>query len=274
VLGTFILWFGWYSFNCVSALLETLDDKAVAVAGLVSVNSSITAGTAAIVSLIYNSWLVDLNSPGEGVLDLQFALNGCLAGLVSTTSCCAVIEPWAALVVGILAGFTYVTTNRLVIRYRIDDAVDAIAVHMSCGMLGMICVGLFASPTRQLNAYSRAYHTGLVYSFARGEFDCVLLGTQLLGIGIVTCWVAAIMLPFFVCFDRMELLRCDALEELVGLDAVKHGDDIVESLPPLQSVQKDNGGEDAIESYKMRRQLRTELATARTSFSLSVPEST
>jgi ammonium transporter, Amt family len=258
LLGTFILWFGWYSFNSISAITTTLNETTARVAGLSAVNSTISAGTAAIVALTLNWWLCERKKPGSGVLDLQFAMNGSLGGLVSITACCAVVEPFAALVVGVLSGFVYVGSNRLIARLRIDDAVDAVPVHLACGVLGLVCVGLFTSPMRQLDAYGRADHNGLLYSWRKGQFDGVLLGTQLLGTGIVLVWVSMIMLPFFLVLDRMGWLRCDALEELIGLDA-HHTTDIMELTPSNgMNTSEEEIRLDHFEAYKKRRQTKND----------------
>jgi Ammonium Transporter Family len=257
LLGTFILWFGWYSFNSLSAILTTLNETTARVAGLAAVTSTISAGTASMVALILNYWLRERQHPGYGVLDLQFAMNGSLGGLVTITACCAVVEPWAALVIGVLSACAYVGTNRLLSRFRIDDAVDAVPVHLACGVMGLVCVGLFSSPTRQLDAYGRADHVGLFYSWGNGEFDAVLLGTQLLGTVIVLLWVTAIMLPFFYFLDRFGWLRCDVLEEIVGLDC-QHTPDLVESIPVNEIGKEDEINIDHFEAYKKRRQAKND----------------
>jgi Amt family ammonium transporter len=61
---------------------------------------------------------------GEGSFSLASAMNGCLGGLVSITGSCGVIEPWAAVIIGAVAGLLYLSTSKLLIRLRIDDAVD------------------------------------------------------------------------------------------------------------------------------------------------------
>ena len=67
---------------------------------------------------------------GETSYDLSDALNGCLAGLVSITAGCGMYEPWAAVVIGMIGGAVYLMACELLIKFRIDDAVDAIPVHL------------------------------------------------------------------------------------------------------------------------------------------------
>eukprot|EP00978_Attheya_sp_CCMP212_P044147 scaffold301986_cov59-Attheya_sp.AAC.1 len=73
-------------------------------------------------------------------------MNGALAGLVGITAGCAVVTPWASIIIGIIAGWVYIAFSKFLIKMKIDDAVDAIPVHFANGMWGCIAVGLFAEP--------------------------------------------------------------------------------------------------------------------------------
>jgi ammonium transporter, Amt family len=249
MLGTFILWYGWFSFNFGTALLVPLTDVSANVGALAATNTAIAAGGAATMSLLFNYWLLQ-RSTGSGYYDLQMAMNGCLAGSVSITAGCAVYEPWAALVTGLVAGMIYALGNRFIIRLRIDDAVDAIPVHLFAGSWGVISVGFLASPTRQLAAYGRAEHSGLLYEWSNGSFDATLLGVQFIGIFFIIGWVSTMLLPFFLWLDYMKWLRCDALEEIVGLDTHEHcGLEHMTNQPETDDIKVDH-----FEAYKRRRQ--------------------
>lgn len=106
---------------------------------------------------------------------------------------------------------------------RLDDAVDAIPVHMFNGMWGLIAVGLWGSPQRLEAAFGRSDHPGLFYSWRLGDSDGRLLGAQLVGMLFIIGWVMFIMLPFFVWLDWRGWFRSDPLEEIVGLDTSYHG---------------------------------------------------
>ena len=71
-------------------------------------------------------------------------VNGMLAGLVAITAPCAFVQPWAAVVIGIIAGVLVVVAVRFIERSGIDDPVGAIAVHGVCGTFGVLAVGIFA----------------------------------------------------------------------------------------------------------------------------------
>jgi Amt family ammonium transporter len=160
---------------------------------------------------------------GETLFDISDALNGCLSGLVSITAGCALIEPWAAVVIGGIAGAIYLIFSSFLVRIKIDDAVDAIPVHFANGMWGVIAVGLFAVPEHLQAAYGRSDHVGWFYSFSRGSSDATLLGANLVGLLFIFGWVLGMMAPFFLFLNYLGWFRSDALEEVVGLDISYHG---------------------------------------------------
>ena len=93
------------------------------IAALAGVNTTLAAGAAGITALFANLfWLERMT--GEPYFDLKMAMNGSLTGLVAVTSGCGVMEPWAAVITGIVAGFTYMMGSKGLVRLRLDDAVD------------------------------------------------------------------------------------------------------------------------------------------------------
>lgn len=220
MLGTFILWFGWYGFNAGSAL--TGDGPEIyKTASLAAINTTLSGGTAGLAALFLNLWLLE-RLTGEPFFDLKYAMNGSLCGLVAITGGCGVVEPWAAVAIGFISGILYIFGSRLLVRLRIDDAVDAIPVHMFNGIWGVLAVGLFASPGRLELAYGRSQHPGWFYSLPV-KSDGTLFAAQLVGLLFIMGWVFVIMFPFFVWLDWKGWFRSDALEEIVGLDTSYHG---------------------------------------------------
>lgn len=248
MLGTFILWFGWIGFN-VGPVVTMNSPDILHTAGLIMVNTTIAGGAAGISGLFFNLFLVERQT-GEPILDLQYAMNGTLAGLVAITAGAGVVEPWAGLVIGILAGVLYVIGSHFLIRVKIDDAVDAIPVHMFNGIWGLIAVGLFASPTRLDNFYGRSDHPGWFYSVWGGESDGRLMGLQLVGLLFIVGWVTFIMLPFFIFLNWLGWLRSDPLDEIVGLDLSYH-----EGLALVKDLDSRSTDADAniLQAYKDRR---------------------
>mmetsp|Transcript_5802 Transcript_5802/g.12640 ORF Transcript_5802/g.12640 Transcript_5802/m.12640 type:complete len:564 (+) Transcript_5802:424-2115(+) len=218
-LGGFILWFGWYGFNIGSTVNIS---TGVDVASLAGVNTTLSAAAGGVASLIANMIYVEKKT-GEISFDLTKSMNGCLAGLVAITGGCAVVEPYGAIIIGFIAGLLYMCFSKLLLRWCVDDCVDAIPVHCIGGCWGAMAVGLFATPQYMENAYGTSTHVGWFYEWSRGSGNFNLLGCQLIGILFIGGWVTAIMLPFFSLLNFLGWLRADPLNELVGLDLSYHG---------------------------------------------------
>jgi ammonia channel protein AmtB len=234
-----------YGFNPGSALLLQNAKSAGAIGALAAANTSLSAAGGAISSLFANLYYQERKT-GELSFDLTSAMNGALAGLVAVTAGCAVVEYWAALLIGLGAGLVYLVGSRALVRYRIDDACDAIPVHLFCGLWGTLVVGLLASPSRIADAYGAdspvAQHAGL---FMGG--GATLLACQVVEVLFIAGWSAATMTPFFFWLQYYGWLRVDSLEERVGLDRSYHGeqkkadaeDDFFLSRLDLQAYRKE-----------------------------------
>jgi ammonium transporter, Amt family len=123
ILGTFILWFGWYGFNPGSALI--IDNaKSASAASLAAVTTTL-GGAAGAVTCMFVDSIIDGMITGETSYEITMAMNGALGGLVAITAGCAVVEPYAAIAIGAVAGIVYLCGSKLLIKLRIDDAVDA-----------------------------------------------------------------------------------------------------------------------------------------------------
>ena len=207
------------------------------------------AATGGISALITNA-LIKRRVTGEFSMDLVMAMNGTLSGLVAITAGCAVVEVWAALVIGILSGWIYVGGTALLIKVKIDDAVDAIPVHLFNGIWGILAVGLLTSPTLLLNAYGTDSHPGFFYA----PLEKNLLGAQLVGMIFVMAWTFFTMFPFFLFLDFMGLFRVNALEELIGLDAAYDGN----APERLFDDESDTDQEIRLKAYQQRFEERKE----------------
>jgi Amt family ammonium transporter len=221
VLGTFILWFGWLGFNPGSTLAISTPGLSE-VAALCAVNTVLSGAMGCISAIFTDSFLVFV-STGDIEYDLSMAMNGCLGGLVGITASCSVVAPWAAIVIGLVSGLVYRFSSVLLIKLRIDDAVDAIPVHLFNGTWGCLAVGLFAEPTRIKLAYGiDDNHVGWFYSWGRGSSDANLLLCQFVGILFIIGWTAGVMTPFFMVLKVCGALRIDPIEERAGIDYSHH----------------------------------------------------
>ena len=199
-LGCFILWFGWYGFNGAAATNGT---QLATIFATTTVAPAIATCTVMIVT-----WIK------YGKPDVAMSLNGSLAGLVAVTAGCDAVNVFGAAIIGILAGFTVIFFVWLLdYKLKIDDPVGAVAVHLGNGLLGTICVGLFACGTDSMPTAQ-----GLFYG---GGFE--LLKTQLIGLVAIGIWTAVLMTITFLVIKATVGLRVSEEEEIVGLDKLEHG---------------------------------------------------
>jgi ammonium transporter, Amt family len=153
-------------------------------------------------------------------------MNGCLTGLVAITAGCATVDTWAAIVIGVCAGWFYLAGSALLVKLRIDDAVDAIPVHMVGGCWGVLATGLFTKPRLREMAFGvgdgSEQAVGWFYEFDRGSGDFSLLGCQIVGVLFIFGWTSVVMGSFFYLLNRAGMFRLDPLEEQVGMDISRH----------------------------------------------------
>jgi len=169
-------------------------------------------------SALVTHMIMNGSKTGEMAFDLDKTLNGALTGLVAVTAGAGVLEPWAAVFVGVLAGWVYLGSSALLIKRKVDDAVDAIPVHLFGGALGLIAVGLLASTRHMEEAYNTS-KAGFLYTLGDGSYDASLLANEVLALLFIAGWNAFLMCPFFYLLSWLDWLRSDTLEEIAGLDA-------------------------------------------------------
>ena len=136
-LGTFILWLGWFGFNGGSqlALGSALDAAAMAI---VFVNTNLAAAAGVVAAMLAAQVLYKK-------VDLTFALNGALAGLVAITAGPDLQNHLLSIVIGAIGGVLVVVSVPLLDKLRIDDVVGAIPVHLVAGIWGTLAVGIFGA---------------------------------------------------------------------------------------------------------------------------------
>jgi Amt family ammonium transporter len=207
VLGTLILWFGWFGFNPGSTL--GVDTGGFGYFGYVAVTTNIAAAAGAIGGIV-SAWLV-LKKP-----DISMMLNGVLAALVAITAASGFVAPWAAVVIGVVSGFIAVTGVIFVERIGIDDPIGAVAVHGMSGVWGTLATGLFAVPLLAHNLNTGT--GGLVYT---GSFH--QLGVQALGIVVVGAWTFSASFSALWAMMKLWGIRVEEHVETAGLDVSEHG---------------------------------------------------
>ncbi|KAL4448315.1 hypothetical protein ABPG75_005534 [Micractinium tetrahymenae] len=232
ILGTFLLWFGWYGFNPGSAL--AVMNGASAIVARTCVTTTL-GGAAGGLSTLFTQMLIQWKKEGKVVWDLMVTANGALAGLVAITAGCAMVEPWAAIIIGVIAAWFYLGGSYLTSHIlKIDDPVDAIAVHMWAGIWGVLSVGLFATD---------GYVTQ-VYGVKPGTEDGVrcyggfyggggkLFASQLVYVLAIFGWVGAIMGLCFAALKFAGIFRVNPALEEEGADASHYGGSAYHGLVP------------------------------------------
>jgi ammonium transporter, Amt family len=203
-LGVLILWLGWFGFNPGSTL-TALDGRFPTIAMITQLAGS--AGVVAAMVVMYAK---------TKTFDIGMAGNGAIAGLVAVTGPAGYIDPWAAPIIGAVAG-VIVVYGVLAIDQRIDDPVGALAAHGLAGMWGAIACGLFAAP-RLAQHNLPGSHGGLLTT---GSF--VQLGSQLVGIAAVAAFTFLVSYAVFWLIGKTYGLRVSAQDENAGLDISEHG---------------------------------------------------
>ncbi len=203
-LGCFILWFGWYGFNGAAA-------GNILSLGQIFMNTTIAPAVASCATMTY-TWIKNKKP------DVSMTLNGSLAGLVAITAPCDVVSPWAAAIIGAVAGILVVVgVETLDKKLHIDDPVGAVGVHFVNGIWGTLAVGLFADPAIAAVSGADMASGGL---FITGSG--LQLGWQVCGVVTVLAWTVALMTLTFFLLKKTVGLRVSKDEEIEGLDKCEH----------------------------------------------------
>ncbi|KAI3724245.1 hypothetical protein L2E82_36016 [Cichorium intybus] len=218
VLGTFLLWFGWYGFNpgsflTISKSYNTSNNYYGQWSGVgrTAVTTTLAGCTAALTTLFGKRVLV-------GHWNVTDVCNGLLGGFAAITSGCAVVEPWAAIVCGFVAAWVLIGCNVLAEKFKYDDPLEAAQLHGGCGSWGLLFTGLFAKK----QYVHEVYATGRPYGLFMGGGG-KLLAAQIIQILVIIGWVSATMAPLFYALKKLNLLRVSAEDEMQGMDMTRHG---------------------------------------------------
>ena len=188
-LGTFILWLGWFGFNGGSQLaMGTLSDASDVSRIFANTNNAAAAG--AVVVMLITRYRY-------GRIDLTLVLNGALAGLVAITAEPLTPSLWASAIIGAIGGAIVVFCVPLLDRFKIDDVVGAIPVHLAAGIWGTLAVPI-TNPDASFVA-------------------------QLIGIVAIGAFVVATSVIAWLVIKAVIGLRVSEEEELAGIDSTELG---------------------------------------------------
>ncbi|PSS05028.1 Ammonium transporter 1 member like [Actinidia chinensis var. chinensis] len=220
VLGSFLLWFGWYGFNPGSFLtiLKSYGSGGTyygqwSAVGRTAVTTTLAGCTAALTTLFGKRLLA-------GHWNVTDVCNGLLGGFAAITSGCSVVEPWAAIVCGFVAAWVLIGCNKVAEIIKYDDPLEAAQLHGGCGAWGLLFTGLFAKERFVNEVYSG--RPGRPYGLFMGGGGR-LLAAQIIQILVIFGWVTATMGPLFYGLHKLKLLRISSDDEMAGMDLTRHG---------------------------------------------------
>ena len=205
MLGAGLLWFGWFGFNAGSAL------GANGIAGLAFLNTQVAAAAALI------GWIF-VEKVRNGHATTLGAASGAVAGLVAITPACAFVAPWAAVVIGFLAGVICSVAVGMKYLFNFDDSLDVVGVHLVGGIWGSLSIGLFGS-----SAVNSIGLDGLLFGGGTA-----LLGKQALAVALVAgySFFATLIIGFAI--EKTIGFRVTKESELEGVDFNEHAESAYE----------------------------------------------
>ncbi len=194
VLGTFLLWFGWIGFNGGSTLVMN------GAVPQILVYTTLAGAAGACANLFFGYLIYRLPR-------VTFLINGSLGGLVAITANCHVVNAADAVIIGLFAGVITILTEIALNHFKIDDAVGAIPVHLSCGIWGTLAVALFGDQEMIGTGLSMAEQLWIQFQ------------------GVFAAFAIAFVLPYYLIknIDRFFPLRVSDEAEHIGLNVSEHG---------------------------------------------------
>lgn len=202
MIGTGILWFGWFGFNAGSAL------NANGQAAQAFMNTFL-AGAAAGLAWVLTEWLRDGRPTNLG------AASGIVTGLVAITPAAGYVSGIAPVIIGLIAGVISCYAVRLKIKLRYDDALDVVGVHFVGGLVGSLLIGFFSNP----EFFGADFAAGIFYGG-----DTTLLIEQAIANGAAIVWSFILTFVIMKVLDATIGVRAEEQAELTGLDLALHSE--------------------------------------------------
>jgi len=202
IIGTGILWFGWFGFNAGSAL------AANGQAAQAFMNTFLAAAAAGLAWIVVE-WLRDGHPTTLG------AASGIVAGLVAVTPAAGYVSGMAPIFIGIIAGVVCCYAVRIKFKLGFDDALDVVGVHFVGGLVGSLTIGFFANP----EFFAGEFHAGIFYDGGWG-----LLGEQALANLAAIVWSFIITGVLMLGLKKTIGIRVSDQAEAEGLDVTEHAE--------------------------------------------------
>ncbi|GGK86668.1 ammonium transporter [Sphaerisporangium melleum] len=201
LLGVGLLWFGWFGFNAGSEL--AVDGTA----GLAFMNTQLATAVAA------GAWIL-VEKLRDGHSTTLGVASGAVAGLVAITPACGFVDPWAAMVIGAIAGAACAYAVGLKYKLGYDDSLDVVGVHLVGGAIGAISLGFFAA-----YPFLDPQAPGLFYGGGLTQLGRQILGPVVVGIySFVLAWIIGKII------DKTMGFRVTEEDEVTGIDITTHAE--------------------------------------------------
>ncbi len=214
MLGTGILWFGWFGFNAGSEL------AADGVAVQAFINTFLAAAAAGL------AWCL-VERVRDGHITSLGVASGIVAGLVAITPACGFVTSMSSIAIGLIAGVICCFAVRVKFRFGYDDALDVIGVHLVGGLVGSVLIGFFADPAALGYPPGKGVGADGLLRASQGLFfggGGGLLAEQLLANGVVLVFSFVVTFVLAKALDATIGLRSTEEDEVVGLDVTQHGE--------------------------------------------------
>jgi Amt family ammonium transporter len=212
ILGTIILFFGWFGFNPGSSLAFV--GAGGELAANAAVNTLVAGAVGGCAAMLYMWFLGPTRKPDPGM-----SVNGVLAGLVAITAPCAFVDSVSAAIIGMVAGVLACLATSWLEKAKIDDPVGAVPVHFVNGMWGVLAVGIFANGNPNSAGWNGM--EGPVRGLLAGNPGQLL--AQAIEVASVVVVVFGLSYVFFRVLNAVKLLRSNPADELAGLDMPEMG---------------------------------------------------
>ncbi|MGY5453082.1 ammonium transporter [Agarivorans sp. MS3-6] len=211
VLGTLLIWLGWFGFNGGSTILFSDQIPSIIL------NTCLAAAAGGLISSVCHYWF-------KRYVDVGFILNGVIAGLVSITAGCHAVSPKQAVMIGMVAGVVLYVGTRLIERCKIDDALGVVPAHLFAGVWGTLAVGLFAN----------------LDTLATGLTRVEQVTAQLYGIGAIGVYSFGLSFILLYTVNHFFPLRVSREDELKGMNVSEHraSTELIDLLSSMNNQQQ------------------------------------
>jgi ammonium transporter, Amt family len=204
MLGAGLLWFGWFGFNAGSALAA---DNTAAVVVLNTMAATCAAAIA---------WLV-VEKIRDGHATSLGAASGIVAGLVAITPACSAVSPIGAIIVGVVAGALCALAVSLKYKFKYDDSLDVVGIHLVGGLVGTLLIGILATDLAPAGV------NGLLYGGGTDQLGKQAIGAfAVLGYSLIVTAIIALIIKAVMGF------RADEESEAEGVDVTEHAESAYE----------------------------------------------